>query len=243
MEQVTLNVMDNRPIARSVWQMTLMGPCGAVKAPGQFVDIKLEGFMLRRPFAVCDWNTMGMTIIYKVVGKGTDRMTELFPGCQLDCLIGLGNGFDTAPSGEAPLLIGGGVGTPPIYALAKKLVSEGKKPQVILGFRNIQDVFYENEFRELGCEVTVTTSDGSYGVRGHVNDVFPEYYTYYYVCGSMALMKTVHGTAKTEGQLSLEERMGCGFGACMGCSVKTKSGYKRVCKDGPVLTSSEVIFD
>ncbi len=243
MEQTTLRITDNAPLTRDVWEMTLAGDCSAIERPGQFIDIKLDGFFLRRPISVCDWGDDWVTIIYKVVGNGTDAMTGLKPGKTLNCLTGLGNGFDTSAAGDAPLLIGGGVGTPPMYGLAKKLIAEGKKPKVILGFNTASEIFFEKEFRALGCDVAVTTVDGSCGVKGFVTDALPEGFSYYYACGPMPMLRAVYRAAETSGQMSFEERMGCGFGACMGCSVKTVNGYKRVCKDGPVLLKEEILWD
>ncbi len=243
MEQTTLRITDNAPLTRDVWEMTLAGDCSAIERPGQFIDIKLDGFFLRRPISVCDWGDDWVTIIYKVVGNGTDAMTGLKPGKELNCLTGLGNGFDTSAAGDAPLLIGGGVGTPPMYGLAKKLIAEGKKPKVILGFNTASEIFFEKEFRALGCDVAVTTVDGSCGVKGFVTDALPEGFSYYYACGPMPMLRAVYRAAETSGQMSFEERMGCGFGACMGCSVKTVNGYKRVCKDGPVLLKEEILWD
>ncbi len=232
-------VVSNRPIAKNTFEMVLSGDTEGIR-PGQFVDLRLEGFYLRRPISVCDFAPGRLTLIYKVVGRGTARMAELAPGAVIDVLTGLGNGYDTAPSGDGPLLIGGGAGVPPLYALAKALLAEGKRPTVILGFNARDEVFYEEEFKALGLEVLVTTADGSYGIRGFVTDAMDLSYTYFYACGPEPMLKAVYAKSVTSGQFSLEERMGCGFGACMGCTCKTKTGHKRVCKDGPVFRKEEL---
>ena len=222
--------------------MQLMGDTSSITAPGQFVNIRLEGHFLRRPISVCDCEGDILTLIYKVVGKGTEQMSEMEKGEKLDLLTGLGNGFDTAKSGDKPLLIGGGVGVPPMYLLAKKLIAEGKKPSVIVGFNKEEEIFFADEFAALGIDVTVATADGSVGVKGFVTDALPEEYSYFYTCGPEPMLKALYHATKTSGQLSFEERMGCGFGACMGCSCKTKYGNKRICKDGPVLEKEEIIW-
>lgn len=243
MKQALLTVKDNIPLTENVYKMTLCGDCSDITASGQFVNIKLDGLFLRRPISVCDKDGDTLTIIYKVVGKGTQAMKELENGAVLDVLTGLGNGYDLEKSGSSPLLIGGGVGVPPMYLLAKKLIEQGKRVSVVLGFNTKSEVFYENEFKALGCEVTVTTVDGSYGVKGFVTNAMDTDYTYFYCCGPEPMLKAVYKTAKTSGQLSFEERMGCGFGACMGCSCKTITGYKRICKDGPVLEREEILWE
>jgi dihydroorotate dehydrogenase electron transfer subunit len=223
--------------------MTLRGDVSAITAPGQFVNIKLEGLYLRRPISVCDVNENTLTIIYKVVGKGTKQMSEMTDGI-LDVLTGLGNGYDMTVAGEKPVLLGGGVGVPPMYLLAKKLIAEGKNVSVILGFNTAAEVFYEAEFKALGADVTVTTVDGSYGVKGFVTDALKNMeYTYFYTCGPEPMLKAVYRTSKTSGQFSFEKRMGCGFGACMGCSCKTITGNKRICKEGPVLKKEEILWE
>ena len=224
--------------------MTLSGDTSAITATGQFVNIKLEGKFLRRPISVCDYDKDYLTLIYKVVGHGTEYMATLEEGAELDILTGLGNGYDTEKSGDAPLLIGGGVGVPPMYALAKKLVSEGKKVSVILGFNSKDDLFYEDEFKALGCETFVATADGTYGTKGFVTDCLDKVdYTYFYTCGPEPMLKALYKATKTSGQFSFEERMGCGFGACMGCSCKVITGYKRICKEGPVLVKEEILWE
>ncbi len=243
MKQGSFEIIENIPLTDSVHKMTLCGDTTAITAPGQFVNIRLDGLYLRRPISVCDVRGDMLTIIYKVVGKGTAQMAAMHSG-SLDLLTGLGNGYDLSLSGENPVLLGGGVGVPPMYLLAKKLLSQGKQVQVILGFNTASEVFYEQEFIALGCQVAVTTVDGSYGTKGFVTDVLNTlYYTYFYTCGPEPMLKAVYRTAKTSGQLSFEKRMGCGFGACMGCSCKTITGYKRICKEGPVLTKEEILWE
>ncbi|MCF0150937.1 MAG: dihydroorotate dehydrogenase electron transfer subunit [Firmicutes bacterium] len=243
MKDVLLTVKENTALVSGVYKMVLEGDCSHITAAGQFVNFKLDGLYLRRPISVCDLNGNELTVIYKVVGKGTRQMSAMTKGQQLQVLTGLGNGYDLAPAGEAPLLIGGGVGVPPMYLLAKKLLAEGKTPQVILGFNTQAEVFYEEEFKALGCQVTVTTVDGSKGVKGFVTDGLPKAYSYFYCCGPEPMLKAVYRSCTTSGQFSFEERMGCGFGACMGCTCKTVTGYKRICKDGPVMKKEEILWE
>ena len=243
MKQSFFTVRENVPIAASVYKMVLEGDTSAITAPGQFVNLKLDGKFLRRPISVCDAEDGKLTLIYKVVGEGTEIMSHCEAGTVLDILSGLGNGYDTEKSGEYPLLLGGGVGVPPLYLLCKKLVAQGKKPTVILGFNSAPDVFYENEFGALGAKVIVTTADGSYGTKGFVTDAMKDLaYTHFYTCGPEPMLKAVHAASVSDGQLSFEERMGCGFGACMGCSCKTLTGYKRICKEGPVMAKGEILW-
>ncbi len=242
MKQSIFTILDNIPLTDSVQKMTLSGDTSAITAPGQFVNIALEGKFLRRPISVCDYDDATLTIIYKMVGKGTAQMQAMAPGEKLDILTGLGNGYDLSCSGAAPVLLGGGVGVPPMYNLAKKLTEQDKKVTVILGFNTKSEVFYEKEFQALGCDVTVTTADGSYGVRGFVTHALPEHYTHFYTCGPEPMLRAVYKATSTSGQMSFEERMGCGFGACMGCSCKTLTGYKRICKDGPVMRKEEIAW-
>lgn len=243
MKQSIFTVTENRKIASSVYEMTLSGDTSAVTAPGQFVNIRLDGFFLRRPISVCDCESGTLRLIYKVVGNGTQAMSKLQNSTELDVLTGLGNGYNTGKSGDRPLLLGGGVGVPPMYMLAKKLISEEKDVTVILGFNTENEVFYENEFQALGAKVLVTTADGSKGIKGFVTDAMDKVdYTYFYTCGPEPMLKAVYNKSTTSGQFSFEERMGCGFGACMGCSCKTKYGNKRICKDGPVLEKEEIIW-
>lgn len=236
-------VRENRRIAKDVYEMLMFGDASGITAPGQFINIKIDGLFLRRPISVCDYYGNFVKIIYKVVGKGTEILSYKKEGDYLDVLVGLGNGYDTSLSGEFPLLIGGGVGVPPMYNLCKTLIEEGKKPTVILGFNTKEEVFYKEEFESLGAKVFVTTVDGSLGIKGFVTDVMKDLdYTYFYTCGPMPMFKAIEKTAKTSGEYSFEERMGCGFGACMGCSCKTKYGNKRICLDGPVLKREEIIW-
>ena len=244
MKQGLFKITENRPLTESVWRMRLEGDTSAITSSGQFVNIKLEGLYLRRPISVFDRDEKAVTIIYKVVGKGTEQMKNTPEGASLDVLTGLGNGYDLSVAGDAPLLIGGGVGVPPMYLLAKDLIAQGKKVSVILGFNTANEIFCEEDFKALGCDVTVTTVDGSYGVRGFVTDAMKDKdYSYFYTCGPEPMLKAIYGAAVTSGQFSFEERMGCGFGACMGCSCKTLYGNKRICKDGPVLVKEEIIWE
>ena len=243
MDQQFCTILENRPLTDLVWQMKLAADTRSVTAPGQFVNLKLEGLYLRRPIYICDWDDGSITLIYKVVGTGTEAMTALQAGQQIETLVGLGNGYNLDKSGSAPLLIGGGVGVPPMYGLAKQLLAQGKDVTVILGFNTRDELFYEAEFRALGARVFVTTVDGSYGTKGFVTDVMKGLpYSYFYTCGPMPMFKAIEKTAVTSGQFSFEERMGCGFGACMGCTCKTKYGNKRICKDGPVLEREEIVW-
>ncbi len=243
MKQGFFRIENQKKIAKDVFLMSLSGDTEAITASGQFVNIKLNGFFLRRPISVCDYDKNSLTLIYKVVGEGTAAMSVMDKGALLDVLTGLGNGYELTSSGDTPLLIGGGVGVPPMYNLCKKLIGEGKKPTVILGFNGKDDIFFEEEFKSLGAKVYVTTVDGSYGIKGFVTDAMRELeYSYFYTCGPEPMLKAVYNESKTGGQFSFEERMGCGFGACMGCSCKTKYGNKRICKDGPVLTKEEIIW-
>lgn len=243
MKQVLFSVKENTPLTNNVYKMTMTGDCTAITAPGQFVNIKIDGLFLRRPISVCNREENLLTIIYKVVGKGTEMMSKMTEGQVIDVLTGLGNGYDISLSGEKPLLIGGGVGVPPMYMLAKELKKQGKSVSVILGFNTESEVFFANEFKALGCDVTVTTVDGSYGKKGFVTDAMPEVYSYFFCCGPEPMLKAVYKSTATSGQFSFEERMGCGFGACMGCSCKTVTGYKRICKDGPVLKKEEILWE
>ncbi len=242
MTQGIYRIQYNQQLTADVWEMRLEGDTGAITAPGQFINIRLDGLFLRRPISICDWDGQGITIIYKVVGKGTAALGGMEQGQELDVLCGLGNGFDVSRCGERTLVIGGGVGVPPMYGLAKALLRAGKTPVAILGFNKKEEIFYEDKFRALGIETTVTTVDGSYGVKGFVTDALPEEYGYFCACGPLPMLKAVYNAAATSGLLSFEERMGCGFGACMGCSCRTKYGNKRICKDGPVLEKEEIIW-
>ncbi len=243
-KQGLFTVKSNEKIAAAQYRMVLCGDTSAITATGQFINIKLDGYYLRRPISVCDWDNNSVTIIYKVLGGGTEYMSTLSAGAVLDVLSGLGNGYDTSKSGEAPLLIGGGVGCPPLYALGKKLVSEGKKVTAVLGFNTKEDMILKAEFEALGITTFITTVDGSEGIKGFVTAALPTVgdYSYFYCCGNEPMMRSVYAATVTSGQMSFEERMGCGFGACMGCSCKTLYGNKRICKDGPVLEKEEIIW-
>lgn len=244
MKQGFFTIEENRPLTTGVYKMCLRGDVSDVTRSGQFVNIKLDGLYLRRPISVCDVEGDVLTILYKVVGVGTEKMSKMKIGECVDVLTGLGNGYDTSVSGAAPLLLGGGVGVPPLYLLAKKLLAEKKDVTVILGFNTKEEIFYEEEFRALGAKVIVTTVDGSYGLKGFVTDGMKDVsYTHFYTCGPEPMLKAVYRSSETSGQLSFEERMGCGFGACMGCSCKTVTGYKRICKDGPVLRKEEILWE
>lgn len=243
MKQSIFTILSNTALTDSVYKMVLSGDTSDITAPGQFVNIQLSGLFLRRPISVCDYDEETLTIVYKVVGKGTEQMSTMAPGEKLDILTGLGNGYDLSITGEHPVLLGGGVGVPPMYNLAKKLLAQDKTVSVILGFNTKSEIFYENEFRSLGCDVTVTTVDGSYGTKGFVTDALPENYTHFCCCGPEPMLKAVYRATKTSGQMSFEERMGCGFGACMGCSCKTLTGSKRICKDGPVMKKEEILWE
>ena len=242
MKQVFLKVIENEALNSQVMEMTLEGDVSEIRA-GQFVNIKIDGLYLRRPISVCEVNGNELTIIYKIVGKGTEVMSRLKQGAVLDVLTGLGNGYNLANAGDKPLLIGGGVGVPPMYELCKQLIKQGKFVTVILGFNTKQEVFYEKEFKALGATVMVTTVDGSYGLKGFVTDAMKSVkYSYFYTCGPEPMLKAVYNASVTDGEMSFEERMGCGFGACMGCSCKTITGYKRICKEGPVLKKGEILW-
>ncbi|MCH5197455.1 MAG: dihydroorotate dehydrogenase electron transfer subunit [Oscillospiraceae bacterium] len=243
MKDTCFTVITNTPLNGSVYKMVLSGDTSEITKPGQFINIALPGFYLRRPISVCDREENSLTIIYKTVGHGTAIMAEMKPGEKLNALTGLGNGYDTGASGETPVLIGGGVGVPPLYLLAKELRKENKKVSVILGFNTKNEIFYEEEFRALGCEVFVTTVDGSCGIKGFVTAAIPNNASYFYSCGPEPMLRAICDSTEISGQLSFEERMGCGFGACVGCTRKTKSGYKRVCKDGPVFFKEEVLWE
>ena len=243
MKQSIFEIIENTALTSSVYRMRLAGDTSAITAPGQFVNIKLEGKFLRRPISVCDCKPGELTIVYKVVGKGTEQMANMHVAEELDILTGLGNGYDLTTAGDKPLLLGGGVGVPPLYMLAKELIAKGKDVTVILGFNKADEIFYEMEFRALGANVIVATADGSYGVKGFVTDAMPEEYSYFYTCGPEPMLKAVWKATKTSGQMSFEERMGCGFGACMGCSCKTLTGYKRICREGPVMRKEEILWE
>ena len=243
MKQSIFEITENRPLTKNVFLMRLLGDTSEIICPGQFVNLKLDGLFLRRPISVCDSEGGLLTLIYKVVGQGTEKMSKMSVGEKIDILTGLGNGYNKDKSGQSPLLLGGGVGVPPLYKLAKELIAEGKTVTVILGFNTKDEVFYEDEFRQLGAKVVVTTVDGSYGTCGFVTGAMKELsYTYFYSCGPEPMLKAIYNASVSDGEMSFEERMGCGFGACMGCSCKTITGNKRICKDGPVLTKGDIIW-
>ena len=241
MKQLTFEIQSNEQIAKNVYRMQLAGDTTGI-LPGQFVNIRVQGQFLRRPISVCNIANGILTITYKVVGVGTEAMSHLPIGTQLDVLTILGNGYDLSKAGDEPLLVGGGVGVPPMYMLARQLREMGKTVRVILGFNTQDEVFYEEEFRALGCDVTVTTVDGSHGVKGFVTNALDGQQSYYYTCGPLPMIKALLQAAGTNGEVSMEERMGCGFGACMGCTIQTTQGPKRVCKEGPVFPAEELIL-
>ena len=243
MKQGIFEIKSNVALTATVYKMVLTGDTSAITCPGQFVNILLDGLFLRRPISVNECVGDTLTLIYKVVGKGTEQMANMTAGQTLDVLTGLGNGYDLSKAGDKPLLIGGGVGVPPLYMLARQLREAGKDVSVILGFNTKDEVFCEADFKALGCDTTVTTVDGSYGVKGFVTNALPESYTHFYTCGPEPMLKAVYKATVTDGQFSFEERMGCGFGACMGCSCKTVTGNKRICKEGPVLTKEDIIWE
>lgn len=244
MKQSIFKIVLNTPLTSNVYKMILEGDTSEITRPGQFINIQLDGFYLRRPISVCDCDRETVTIIYKVVGKGTEAMSKMNVGESLDVLTGLGNGYNTKKAGDKPLLLGGGVGVPPLYMLARVLREQNKEVSVILGFNKADEIFYKDEFEALGCRVYVATADGSVGTKGFVTDVMKDLeYTHFYTCGPEPMLKAVYKTSVTSGQLSFEERMGCGFGACMGCSCKTLVGNKRICKEGPVMRKEEIIWE
>ncbi|MBR6426305.1 MAG: dihydroorotate dehydrogenase electron transfer subunit [Clostridia bacterium] len=242
MKQALYEITSNRRIADSVYEIKLNGDLSEIRTPGQFVNLRIDGLYLRRPISVCDVSGDCLTLIYKAVGKGTCMLSRMTVGQTVDVLSGLGNGYDLSVSGIWPLLIGGGAGVPPLFWLAKKLVEDGNTVTAVLGFNSAADVFYEEEFGNLGVETRITTVDGSYGIKGFVTDALPEFYTHFYACGPEPMLKAVYDKTFTSGQFSFEERMGCGFGACMGCSCRTVTGFKRICKDGPVLKKEEILW-
>lgn len=243
MQEVQFTIKSNMLIASQVWRMELQGDTSAITKPGQFVNIKLDGNFLRRPISVCDVDADTLTLVYKAVGAGTCQMSRMACGESLNLLTGLGNGYDYAAAGESPLLVGGGVGVPPLFNLARMLRHEGKRVQVALGFNSANDAILVDEFRALGCEVAIATIDGSMGTKGFVTNILPEHYSFFYACGPLPMLKALSKAVSTDGQMSLEERMGCGFGICVGCTQKTTNGFKRVCKEGPVFDKNEIIWE
>ncbi len=243
MKQSIFEIISNIPLNESIYKMVLLGDTSEIKSSGQFINIQLKGKYLRRPISVCDYDEKTIVVIYKVVGSGTEQLSKMKAGEKLDILTGLGNGYDTKKSGNKPLLIGGGVGIPPLYRLCKELINEGKDVAVVLGFNSKAESFYIDEFKNLGARVFVASVDGTIGTKGFVTDALPTDYSYFYCCGPEPMLKAVYKATKTSGQFSFEERMGCGFGACMGCSCKTITGFKRICKDGPVLEKEEILWE
>ena len=243
MKQVIYSVQENTPLTTSVFRMVLRGDTSPITAPGQFVNLKLDGLYLRRPISVCDVRDDKLTLIYKVVGRGTEQLSRMKPGEALDALSGLGNGYDLSCAGERPVLVGGGVGVPPLYLLARRLIAQDRPVTVCLGFNTADEVFYEDAFKALGCDVRLATVDGSRGTKGFVTDVLPEAPTHYFACGPEPMLKAVFRVLDCPGQLSFESRMGCGFGACMGCTCETLTGYKRICRDGPVMRKEELTWN
>ncbi len=236
-------ITEHLPLTRLVWRMRLRGDTSAITRPGQFVQLQLPGFYLRRPISVCDWDSESLTLVYKVVGNGTDAMTGYRPGMALDLLTGLGNGFDTARCGMRPLLVGGGVGLPPLVGLCRALLREGKQPTVLAGFGTADEIFLRDEIEQMGAPMTVTTMDGSEGMHGLVTDALSKLdFDSVCACGPLPMLRALDSATTVPGQYSFEERMGCGFGACMGCTVRVKGGYKRICKDGPVLDKEEILW-
>lgn len=244
MKQAIFTIKSNVPLTKTVFRAVLVGNTSEIKNSGQFVNLLIDGFFLRRPISVCDKDRESFTIVYKVVGKGTEKLSKMQKGDKLDILTGLGNGYDESLSGETPLLIGGGVGVPPLYLLCKNLIAQGKKPTVILGFNTKEEIFLKDEFESLGVKTLVATADGSFGIKGFVTDALKlvDDYSHFFTCGPEPMLKAVFAATETDGQFSFEERMGCGFGACMGCSCKTVTGYKRICKEGPVLRKGEILW-
>ena len=243
MNDTVFTLLTQRALTKSVYELKLQGDTSGITRPGQFVNLRIDGLYLRRPLSVCDLEGGVLTLIYKLVGKGTEALSRMRPGDRIPLLTGLGNGYDLSLAGERPLLIGGGVGVPPLYLLAKRLREEGRPVSAVLGFNTAAEIFYEAEFKALGCEVTVATADGSYGVKGFVTDALPAEYSHVYCCGPEPMLRAVYRTIETGGSFSFEKRMGCGFGACMGCSCKTITGYKRICREGPVLQREEILWE
>ena len=243
MNDTIFTLLTQRALTKSVYELKLQGDTSGITRPGQFVNLRIDGLYLRRPLSVCDLQDGVLTLIYKLVGKGTEALSRMRPGDRISLLTGLGNGYDLSLAGERPLLIGGGVGVPPLYLLAKRLREEGRPVSAVLGFNTAAEIFYEAEFKALGCEVTVATADGSYGVKGFVTDALPAEYSHVYCCGPEPMLRAVYRRIETGGSFSFEKRMGCGFGACMGCSCKTITGYKRICREGPVLQKEEILWE
>ena len=242
MQRIFPEIISNRRIAENIYEMKLRGDFTAVTNPGQFVELTVDGCYLRRPISVCDAENDVLTLVFKTVGKGTEKMSNMPVGKKVDMLVGLGNGYDISKSGERPLLVGGGIGVPPLWLLCRRLIEKGAKPTVILGAGSAPEVFYRDEFEKVGATVYVTTADGSYGVRGFVTDALPEVYDTFCACGPLPMLRALCRAADKPGFLSLEARMGCGFGACMGCTIETLNGPKRVCREGPVFRKEELLW-
>jgi len=238
-------IINHTQLTENVFKLIIEGNTSTVKRAGQFVNIQIDNFYLRRPISVCDYDDNTITLIYKILGEGTEALSKYRVGDYLDLLVGLGNGFNVDAECQKPLVIGGGVGVPPLYNLTKKLLEKGKNPTLVICFNTEKEIFLYNEFKNLGLNVFVATLDGSFGTKGYFSNVIKENclnYDYYYACGNLPMIKNIHSFMQVEGQISFEERMGCGFGGCMGCSIKTRNGYKKVCTD-TVLLSNEVIFN
>lgn len=243
-------ILSNDRVATGTYELRLEGPVAGLTTPGQFVTIEIPGFYLRRPFSVADWSEQTLRLFYKVVGDGTEALSTMQEG-KLSVMTGLGNGFDVhAAETKKPVLIGGGVGIPPLFGLAKRLVNMDKTPLVLLGFNRADELFLVEGFEEIGADVRVATVDGSVGTEGFVTTLFEQAIdaigpdaAYVYTCGPMPMFQTLAKEMNRlgmDGCFSLEERMGCAVGICMGCSIETTEGMRRVCKEGPVF-SKEVL--
>jgi 2-polyprenylphenol hydroxylase and related flavodoxin oxidoreductases len=239
-EEQIFEIASNVSVARDVFRMELSGDTRSISASGQFVNVELTGRFLRRPFSICDWDNGKVKLLYKIVGEGTEQLSHMTAGARLNLLIGLGNGFDASQGGDTPTLVGGGLGAVPLPALAKALLRRGAQPRAYLGFASAEDVVLMHELQTLGVETHVATVDGSAGHRGFITDLLPEG-AYVFACGPEPMLRAVYQKAAS-GQFSFESRMGCGFGACMGCTCETNFGNKRICKDGPVLWKEEILW-
>lgn len=238
-------VVSNQRLTAKTMKMVLEGDTQYITCAGQFVNVAVEGKFLRRPISVCDYDEKTITLLYDVVGEGTKAMSQMEEGAMLDLLTGLGNGFSENEPMEKPILLGGGIGCAPLYNLAKKLIARGLQPVVVLGFNGEKDVVAADMFEALGVRTYVATVDGSCGTKGFVTDVLREKEVqgdYFYACGPMPMLRAVCGGLDMAGEVSLDERMACGFGVCMCCSIETKSGTKRICKEGPVFRKEDLIW-
>ena len=243
MKEADYIIISNIALNSAIYEMRLKGDTGALSRSGQFIDVAVTGKYLRRPISVCDYDEKGLTIVYKVVGEGTAALSRMRPGESVNALCGLGNGFDDGAAAKKIALVGGGVGLPPLYGLAKRLKENGAVFSVLAGFNSAADMYYTDNFRALCGDVRIATADGSFGTKGFVTSLLGKgEFDYFYACGPLPMLKAIMNADDHPAQLSFEERMGCGFGACMGCTVKVKGGYKRICKDGPVLVREEVIW-